>query len=476
MLKLNKSYFLIFIAAFFATLLVSDNKTFLILFFLVIITFFFFFKKNLFESVYLALIIALPFENNLRQWIFYSSPPNIPSGYFYFFGISPKIILGFFLFLLLLIPKYRLFLKKTKKTIASSFLIFFITGVLITSSFFQTRTSFIFVGFIRLWLSVWFYFATVIYFSQKNKTKILQSYLISLAIFSIFIGLNQFIAQKPLGKFIELTPFFFEKGYSTTDGIEQFRVSGFISHPVYFGSFLSIIIPIITSLLFIYQKNYKKFYFFFILLVSGIIVLVGTLSRSTWINLLLIFLCFLIYQKKHPILFPKINFLKKYQKTFLLIPLIAVSIPTIFVFAIRIKSVKFLFSSKTGNGSSRIELIEKSLNLIKYQPLSGVGLNNSTFELTQQGIPEGIAAPPHNTILIFCTELGIPTTIFFLLLLFFSLYTKKPFTMLSPFNFGCWVGLLTFLISSQFHPLFNLDPTFDFFMFLLGYFSTTWKT
>lgn len=463
---MNKLYFLTFVTVFFLTLFVSSNKTFLLLFFIVAIILFFVFKKSLFESIYLTLLISLPFEKNIREWIFY---PDI-TGYYYFFGISPKIILGFLLFFLIALPKYKHLFKNIKKTTASSFLLLFILGSLI-ASLFQSRISFVFVGFIRLWLSVFFYFATIIFFSQEGKTHILKSFLLSLTIFSIFIGTIQFVKQAPLGKFIELTPSFSKEGYFTTDGIKQYRVAGFISHPVYFGSFLSILTPILVGLLFLNQKNYKKFYFFLFLLILNIIVLIGTASRSTWINLVMIFACFFLYKKKHPFSFPKIGNIKKYQKIFLSVLILIILIPATNVFIIRIKSLSSLFLPETGNASFRIDVAQKSLNLVKLHPLIGVGLNNSTFEL----IPNDFAAPAHNTILIFLTELGIPVTILFLLFLFFSLYIKKPFTKLSPLNFSCWVGLLTFLVSSQFHPLFNLDPTFDLFMFLTGYLSI-WKT
>jgi hypothetical protein len=56
--------------------------------------------------------------------------------------------------------------------------------------------------------------------------------------------------------------------------------------------------------------------------------------------------------------------------------------------------------------------------------------------------------------------------------LYFSLRPKRNIFKSKPITFGIWIGLLTFIISSQFHPLFNLDPTFDMFMLILGYYST----
>lgn len=460
----EKQLFYLFLISFFATLLINNNKSYILLFLIFSIIIFFYFKKSLWETIFLTLLLSLPFENTIRQWIFYPSSNNNPNGYSFFFGVTIKSILGLTILFLICLKKNRTSIKNQDCSLKNKYLLIFYLLSLITSAFFQTRLDTVAIGIIRLSLSIWFYFLASNYFSSKNKKNIFKYYLLSLIVFSSFIGLLQFIKQKPLGKFIELTPgFSTEAGYSTTDGEKQYRVSGFISHPVYFGSFMSILIPILIGIFF-QSKNKNLKIIYFLIILASIIALLTTLSRSTWINLTFIITIFYFYIKKNKIL-PNIE-----KKILSLILLIFIFIsPAIIT---RIKSIPDLFNNKNGSLYTRIELLKTSIKMIEFKPYTGIGLNNFSFENYNQNLNSFIA-PPHNTFFIFLSELGIPTTIFFILFIYLSLKPKKSIFKKNIIDFSVWVGLITFIISSQFHPLFNLDPTFDMFMLTLGYYSTT---
>lgn len=465
----DQQLFFLFLSGFFTTLLIPNNKFYILLFLFFGTILFFYFKKSLWETVFLTFLLSIPFENTLREWIYYSSSNDI-NGYSFFFGITIKSILGLTLLFLTCTHKHKEDLKNKKISKSSICLLIFYISALITSAFFQNRLVTVSIGLARLSLAVWFYFIASIYFFQKNKKKVFKYYILSLIIFSTFVGLLQLIKQKPTGKFIELTPgFSTEKGYSTTDGEEQYRVSGFISHPVYFGSFMSILIPIVIGF-FLKSKNktYKVIYLGIIL--SSIVVLLATLSRSTWINLTLIFGLFYFYIKKNNISLSLIKISPKIKKTLFFLAFLSL-IPISPIIFTRVKSIPDLFNNKDGSLYSRLSLLNSSIKMIKLKPFTGIGLNNFSFENYNQK-SANFAAPPHNTLFIFLSELGIPTTIFFVLFVYLSLKPQKPIFKKSLINFGVWVGLLTFIISSQFHPLFNLDPTFDMFMLILGYYST----
>jgi len=456
----GKYHFFAFLIIFFSTLLVFNVKTYLLLFIFAFIMFFFFLKDNLLESTFLTFLVSLPFENSIRQWLIYSNQNN-PTGYVLYFGVTPKIIFGLLLLLLLLLPKNK-YISKNKTFLRNSYLllIFFILTT-ITSLFFQFRISTVFLGYVSLTLAIFYYYSAAIYFSFSNNKHIFFEFITALIIFSSTLGLMQMIKQSPTGIYIELTPSFAQTtGYTTTDGKQQYRVAGFISHPVYFGSFLSIIIPIIIGLYF-----NKKQLFYIPLIIASIVVLLGTLSRSTWINLTIIFICFYYYQKKHPFNLPKLKISKKI--THILIPMISILILfliTPFIFN-RLKSIPDLFNNKEGSGFTRVRLALDSLKITANYPFTGIGLNSFAFE--------NHSAPPHNTFLIFLVELGIPTTLVFITFIIKSIIPKFSPERFRPTVFGTWVGLLTFVIvSSQVHPLFNIDPTFNLFMLILGYFTT----
>jgi O-antigen ligase len=465
----EKSYLSFFCVFFFSTLLVINPKTYALVFLLAFCVLYFILKADLIESVFLTFLLSLPFENPIREWVFYNNP-NILASYSYHFTYSPKIILGILLIALLILPKNRLYLKKCPRIKPSFYLLIFFIIASLGSLFFHNPSNMIFFGLLRLSLAISTYFIASSYFSERGKKKIFQYYFFSLAIFSVCFGLIQLIKQGPIGSFIELTPDFqSETGYLTTDGKPQYRVTSFISHPVYFGSLLSMLIPLVIGIVW---KNKNKFHFIYpIFIIISFIVLIGVLSRSTWINIFLIIVCFIVYSQSHQLGFLKLKFKSPKQILLLLVPIFLLSIFSFFIFFQRIESVEEIFSVE-GSATVRIDLIKKSFLMIRDQPLFGVGLNKFTDELIQDGTLIGRAAPVHNTFLIFASELGLPATIFFILFLWSILVPKIKLTAYSPTAFACWVAIITFVVSSQFHPLFDMDPSFDILMLILGYFST----
>lgn len=453
-LKMSSSIklFTFFILYFGSLFLVFNVKSFLVVFLLAFIVLFFFFHYSLTHTVFILLLLSLPFENNLREWIFPVTPslfPSVPtSGYELYFGISLKIIFGIFLFLLLLNRQ-----KKSDPNFAAdwSLLVLFLIAATLTLQHFSIIPL---VGLLRLWLSLLFYFAAQIFF--KKYPSIFPSFVLSLFIFATTIGLFQLIRQKPLGKFIELTPSYSQDfGHSTTDGSTQYRVSSFISHPVYFGSFFSILLPIVMALVISHTSIYP-----FILPLAGIMVLLGTHSRSVWLTILL----------SVSLLLPELK--NKYYSFVRTRPYLVgiFIIPILIIISTRLPSVSQLLTT-TGNASIRIDLAWQSLQIITHNPL-GVGLNLFTQSLVALPIPsslDGFIVPVHNTLLLIITELGIVSGALFIYFVLRTLTAKAPASLLRR---GTIIGALTFLISSQFHPLLNLDPTFDLFMLTLGYLNS----
>ena len=459
MLKMsNNQKLFVFLIIFYLFLFNSFNvKSFLLIFIFAFCIYFFYFKYSLFKSVFLILISSLPFEKNIREWIFTVTEPiytNIAtSGYFYYFGINIKLIFGIFLFLLFLDKKN--FLKQSFKN-DWPLIIFFIIACLNTLYFFSIITI---TGLIRLWLSVLIYFASKIFF--KSEPKIFPIFISTIFLFSVFIGFNQLVHQKPLGKFIEQTPSFSQdNGYSTTDGKSQYRVAGFISHPVYFGSFMSILFPIFLSFSFVTKVPFAN-----IFSALGILVLLATHSRSVWPNIAIsLYLFFPIIKKKYSKLL--------LNNTYKILFLIFIVISGIIVIG-RIESVTKLFTSN-GNGSIRLELMWQSLVMISQHPM-GIGLNQFTSILKDSPISknlEGFIVPVHNTVLLITSELGVVAGSLFLFFIIKSLLINKKFFKKNLIIYGAVIGSITFLISSQIHPLFNLDPTFDLLMLTLGYINS----
>lgn len=456
----NNHRLFLFLSGFFLLFyFVFNVKSYILIFLLAPAILFFYFKFSLINTAFITFFLSLPFENNLREWLFEVTNPlfvGVPtSGYSFYFGLNLKLIFALFLFLLLLINYKKINLPSFRDDWP---LIIFFSIASINTVFFSSTITFI--GLLRLWLSVFIYFSAKIFF--KQKTELFPLILSSMFIFSTLFGFNQIIKQKPLGKFIELTPSFSEEqGYSTTDGAIQYRVSGFISHPVYFGSFMSILLPIFIS-----YGIYTNFALTLPISLIGIITMLGTNSRSVWFTLLLSLI----------MLFPNIKnkylslISKKWGKIILSI-FIAISL---IIITSRIQSITKIFEDN-GNASIRLELMWQSLIMISQHPF-GVGLNNFTNYLIEQELPKnlnGFIVPVHNTLLIIASELGIIAATFFVFFIVKAIFFRKIKSSTTYLlSFGAIVGASTFLISSQLHPLLNLDPSFDLFMLTLGFINS----
>jgi hypothetical protein len=447
----------------FGSLLIFNVKSLLLLLILAACLLFFIIQKSFFESSVLLFFIFLPLENTFRQWPIYLSGVESLTTYTQFFGITPKIVFGLLLIFLLFSQSSSANISHASKP-AKILITFYLLSAISTLSI-AGRSVFLITGFISLSIAILYFLLSHDYF-QSNRHGLFMSIIVIFSIFSSYIGVRQFIKQQQLGLYVELTPRFSPSGYTTTDGDRQYRVSGFISHPVYFGSFLCILLPLILSLVFSSQQSSRKLTFFYsVLAFSLVITILGTNSRTTWINLAIIALSFITYQyhQKH----------KANSTTFkwIGVGLLAITIIIIPKLSTRAESIQELLSNQKGSLYSRISLIKHSITTITTHPLTGVGLNNFPFFSSSNSITNSFSAPPHSTILIFFSELGIPTTLVFIYFLWTLLYpTSNPFEW-SIFKYSLWVSLLTFIVSSQFHPLFNLDPTFHLFMFTAGIFS-----
>lgn len=455
---------LFFFTTLLSTILAFNVKSLILIFIISFGILYFLFSLNLFDTAFVTTLLVIPFEKALRQWTLYSPNINYIGHYEFIYGVDLKTVFGFLLILLLI--HYHFSHPRNSYPKPNIYLTLFL--VLATASTFliQGRTIYLFTGYIKIILAYTFYLSTLIFSSPKKISSIIKPYFIALIMFSTFFGLAQFVRQKQLGKYIELTPSFSPSGYTTTDGPIQYRVSAFIAHPVYFGSFISILLPILIGILTPYiisgSKIVRIISYSMILLTT--IVTISTLSRTTWINLAITFIAFYYYLKQYLIIDLSLitNTFSSY-KQYLISGILLLTVPLVYLVSLRASSLTTLLSSQ-GNLTVRSQLALDSLNLTLTHPIAGVGLNNFPYEAKELHHKGNVLPPPHNTLLIFLSELGIPTTIFFILFLFTTIMPKTNIFKWDSFKFGIWLGLISFIISSQFHPLFNLDPTFDLFL------------
>jgi O-antigen ligase len=455
-------------------ILISGNKLFLLGFVGAGIFLLLFSKQKYISVIFSLLLFSLPFERGIRGWFLQVVSPGPESwmpGYSFYFGLSVKIVL-FILFMLLLVFHRKTNLMSSKWHLHDVFLIIFL-GLAILSTYFSSDLLISGVGLISLVAAVGLYFiSTIIIHDADIKIEIPQLGMIWLFWFGI-IGTAQFILRHPVGLFLEETTLTRPNGFYTTDGDLLYRVSGLTGHPTFFGSLLSLLIPISIGILIEqFQKNQNRgLYFFYVIaaIIFGVISLFATYSRSAWISAV-----FVIGLLGYKLLVIK-NSRLKHTVTIGLFSVICIII-LLFGGSVFARLFTLADMANLGNATGRINLIKHAIQITSDFPVFGSGLNQFTRQLITHNltIDERVFFyPVHNTFLLFFSELGIPAGVCFVLFVLAILITSIKTTFNSSWvGWGVWIGAFTFIINAQFQTLFNLDPTFDIFMLLCAYLAS----
>lgn len=429
-------------------------------------------KKDLTVSIFYELLLFLPFERVIRGWVFTpvpAGPEYWQDGFSYILGISVKFIAGIALFLFLAFEKKRYLVLK-HSLITWILLLLFLLAFAGTMT--AARLDLSLTGLIRLWLSLFIFLASVVFFKDSGINKQFMPYLLCVLCMNGIIGSLQYILQHPLGLNMEDISWNLPNGFLTSDLDQLFRVSGFMGHPTFFGSFTSMLLPLGMIATIISFKKLKQqpviFLISLVALIFGTVSIIGTLSRSAWLSVCITFI--ILAWNALPTM--RANLVKNYR--YILFFSGALFVFVFFfgiIFSDRIKTIQYVW--QTGSGAGRLELMDHAFQMIRTHPFFGVGLNHFTAEMIDQGVkPEfrGFIYPVHNTFLLMFSELGIPATTLFIFFIGIILYKSWITIKISKYNLGIWLGAIAFIINAQFHTLF-LDPSFDLFMVILGYLS-----
>lgn len=121
-----------------------------------------------------------------------------------------------------------------------------------------------------------------------------------------------------------------------------------------------------------------------------------------------------------------------------------------------------LTKSDDGTADVRAPLMEVAKNLIADNPLTGVGLNHYTYDMekydrTFVAITRDWSAPVHNTFMLIAGEIGIPATIFPVLMIWFTMYKSirlffKTEGTMSAISLGTFGGVLSWVVHNQVDP------------------------
>jgi len=437
--------------------------------------FLFFFTRDTLKSVlFKILLLSLSFDVIIRGWTIQTVISHAINHYHYefFFGFSVSFLTT--ISLLLLLIKNRMQIRALHIPTYVYFLGFTVLWSLISALVAQ-NTSLALFGVVQLFTSASILILSIYFFSDANERTYFIHQTIIVVLYAGLLGTIQYIYQHPIGLFIEQTKFLAPSGYMTTDGVSLQRVAGQLSHPTYFGTYLSLLLPIVIGSFVLIINTYKRNRIRWILYLSssvlGSIALLATFSRSAWISMILI--VFLYILNRH------IALRERKRMSLSSIFLIAGSVICVVFFGMseiltRLSSFSTLM--QYGNAAPRIELMKIAWNITKQNPIIGIGLNHFTTVVDTMNVPNIIARfiyPVHNTFLLFLSEIGFPAGLAFILFCIIGIIKTYNITQSHPFSLFAWLGCVTFFINSQVHTIFNQDPSFSIFMVLLGYLIAT---
>ncbi len=230
------------------------------------------------------------------------------------------------------------------------------------------------------------------------------------------------------------------------------------------AGYLTLMIPIVLSLLFYAPKRSEKILLTFSL-ITMIICLIFTRSRSGWLALVGA-MSFLVIIKKEKRL--------AIGLTLVIIVVVSLLIPSI---KARLRITFDLTANK-----DRICLAKSALQMIKDHPLTGIGVNTFYYIYPQYQLPEEkVSGRPHahNVFLQIGAEMGLFAIIIFLWLLVrvfkigWKTLRRTKDEYLRTLVIGLLASLIAFLISQEFDFMWSRPNLFIFFWILLAMFLAT---
>jgi O-antigen ligase len=323
------------------------------------------------------------------------------------------IFLLFFIFLLL--KKLHITHNFVFQDIIKIVTIFFVYTLL--SIFWADSKSMAFMAWLRLAEGIGlFLILRTLSFDWK---KISWVFIFS-ALIQAGLGIYQFLAQatfasKWLGMALHDPSVLGTIVVETING-RWLRAYGSLPHPNMLGGFLAVAIFLVVAL---YKKTdtpHKKYFLVFLFSILSI-GLLTTFSKSAVLAVVIVFVLFLISS----IIFPEIKDNRKVLlKFFFLFSLIAVIFSFIFWEPVSAR----IFGAgrlEVKSSTERINYISESWQIIKENPIIGVGAGNYTLALHNEINPNLNSweyQPVHNIYLLILAELGVLGFLVFLLILF----------------------------------------------------------
>ncbi len=285
--------------------------------------------------------------------------------------------------------------------------------------------------------------------NHVNDERALKYVILALLIGFLFecsIGLLQYQKQGKLGLYLlgereaDIDKFYLSN-YE-----EVSRVSGTFWHGNGFAFYLQMVIPVAIGILLFGNKALFRI-LSALSMVLGLLVLILTLSRGAWLSFIIsIFFLGYFYLRK----------IRKENKLYKRL------IPALIIFLVIFLTFRdFIYSRLIGEdygaAESRIWMMQTSFNIIKQNPLLGIGMNNYVermAEFDKTGFNQSFYYPVHNQFLLIASETGILSLLLFLSALYYAMKMsfqafKKSNGSLAGSALGVLSGFIGFIGHAQ---------------------------
>lgn len=246
------------------------------------------------------------------------------------------------------------------------------------------------------------------------------------------------------------------------------RAGGTLGHPNVLANFFEVLTPIALALVFSGTKGRLRLLAYGALL-SGIIGTLLAFSRAGWISLAL-GLSLVAFQHRKRLLATRV--VPALLATGLVVGLIAL----VFQGVIAARLTAFWEGSRL----VRVVTAQTALNMVRSNPILGVGANNYLGvsnayvepDLTP-GLSRIAAAVVHNVVLLYGAELGLLGLVSFLLLLLSLVRLARKIVrwsdpFLASLSAGTLAGIMALIAHSMWDWLFRYDPVYTLFWFSVG--------
>jgi O-antigen ligase len=263
-------------------------------------------------------------------------------------------------------------------------------------------------GALSLYPLIGYFFFRLYSHQWKEFRSVLVILTIAILSFETILCFIQFYKQAPIGNSLEEQQGMIAFGEAIDELPFQFRPLGTFWHPNELASFLSFVVPFLSSIMIVNRFNMLA-----TSLVGGIIVMILTLSRSGWLAFGGSFLILSVYWIKTKLSILRSFYFRK------LIFICIITLPFLmgfFVFPRLEKSINILFSIDEGGLAIRQFQMENSLLLIGQHPFFGVGTKMSVIEgldIDPLGVMSYFPSAVHNRLLLMAVENGIPALLLF---------------------------------------------------------------